>query len=80
MTEPMVRDMHNRIVAVKGVYLGDEVYFAKDDRWARSLEGDGLPVYTLAEVEIVKGLGEATKRLIHEAKRHGAVVVGREIG
>lgn len=73
-----VRDMHNHIVAVKGVYLGDEVYFARDESWARSLEGDGLLVYTLAETEIVKDLDDRTKKLIHEAKRHGAVVIARE--
>jgi hypothetical protein len=70
--------MHNRVVAVKGMYLGDEVYFAKDERWARSLEGDGLVIYTLAETEMVKWLDNPTKRLIHEAKRQGGIVVARE--
>lgn len=76
----VIRDMHNRIVAVKGAYQGDEVYFARDERWARSLEADGLVVYTIAETEIVKGLDESTKRLLHEAKRQGAVVVDRLTG
>ena len=62
---------------IRIAYLGDTCYLALDDEWARKAP-DAFIVYTLEETEVLRGTDEWTKRMVHEAKRYGAKVIGKE--
>jgi hypothetical protein len=55
-------------------FQGDTIYFALDEGWAASAP-EGAVVYTLSEIEAMKGLGAASIRLLHMAKRGGGVIL-----
>ena len=52
-------------------FAADRVYFAQDAA-AAELAPTGAVVYTLAELDSIKGLTPSSLRLIHAAKRMGA--------
>jgi hypothetical protein len=52
----------------------DTIYFALDESWAARAP-EGAVVYTLSEIEAMKGLGAASIRLLHTAKRRGGVIL-----
>ena len=58
-------------------YQGERCYVALDDDWAKHAP-EGFVVYTLAEMEMLKGKDDWTKRMVQEAKKHGGKVTGFE--
>lgn len=55
----------------KAIYQGDEVWFILDDSFKDRCP-PGAIIYTLAEAEILAKKPEWTKKMVHEAKKHGA--------
>jgi hypothetical protein len=55
----------------KATYQGDQVWFILDDSYRNGIP-PGAIIYTLAEAEILAKKPEWTKRIVHEAKKHGA--------
>ena len=56
---------------IKAEYEGDTVYFILDPSYS-IYAPPGAITYTLAEAERMARLPPSTRRIIHEAKRHGA--------
>lgn len=55
-------------------YMGDEVYFAWDEEWAK-LAPPGSIIYTLSEMEKLRGASDYVKIMVHEAKKRGAKLI-----
>ena len=55
----------------KALYQGDEVWFILDESF-RAQCPPGAIIYTLAEAEVLAKKPEWTKKIVHEAKKHGA--------
>jgi hypothetical protein len=55
----------------KAIYQGDEVWFIRDESF-RAQCPPGAIIYTLAEAEVLANRSEWTRRIAHEAKKHGA--------
>ena len=60
----------------KATYQGDEVRFILDDTYREGLPTSAI-VYTLEEAEVLADRSEWTRRIVHEAKKHGAHLVSR---
>ena len=60
----------------KATYQGDEIWFILDDSYRQGLPTNAI-VYTLEEAEVLADRSEWTRRIVHEAKKHGAHLVSR---
>ena len=52
-------------------YRGDEVWFILDDSYREGLPSNST-AYTLEEAQVLAAKPEWTRRIVHEAKKHGA--------
>ena len=55
---------------LKALYQVDEVWFILDESHKDGVPPDAI-VYTLAEAKILAHRSEWTKKIAHEAKKHG---------
>ncbi|MGB5924584.1 MAG: hypothetical protein WBH01_00600 [Dehalococcoidia bacterium] len=55
----------------KATYQGDEVWFVLDDTYRDSLPSNAI-VYALEEAEVLADRSQWTRRIVHQAKKHGA--------
>ena len=55
----------------KATYQGDEVWFILDEAHREGVPDNAI-TYTLAEAQALAEKPEWTKKMVHEAKKHGA--------
>jgi len=55
----------------KATYQGEGVWFILDDSF-RTRCPPGAIIYTLAEAQVLANRTEWTRKIVHEAKKHGA--------
>jgi len=72
-----IRDDTGEIKLILMKYLGEEVFFAYDENWAK-LALPGYVVYTFHELRQLAGTSVDKKRMVHEVKKRGGRLVESE--